>query len=38
MAHDNQSSLLISVKNFEIVDKLLNQQKFSRLIQKKEQI
>lgn len=37
-AHDNQSSLLISVKNFEIVDKLLNQQKFSRLIQKKEQI
>lgn len=38
MARDNQSSLLISVKNFEIVDKLLNQQKFSRLIQKKEQI
>jgi hypothetical protein len=29
---DNYSSLLWSIKNFEIIDRLLNQQKFSRMI------
>lgn len=29
---DDYQSTLLSIKNFEIVDRLLNQQKFSRMI------
>lgn len=35
--NDDSTQFLFSLKNFEIVDSLLNQQKFSRMIQKKEQ-
>ena len=37
LSTSNSSSILWSIKNFEIVDRLLNQQKFARMIQKKEQ-
>lgn len=37
LSTSNGSSILWSIKNFEIVDRLLNQQKFARMIQKKEQ-